>query len=435
MGLVDLTEANKNITKIDALEISEVSQIPFELFNKKSNRITKLVANAVNQESMTGSNRWFQYEFTEPVFLCRIAIVTQNYGIIDNFEIEFETVEGNRESTFISSDDNFYYFDINNFVKSIRFKPPKKYFSQPEIIKVSLQGFIANELEYYLKIISSLESFKSEIIKDSQEAIKLAEKANIDFTDKERKYSEIKVKISDERKTFEELIAQNGMLKAEISGTERQREAANNSIITLSKEKNTLEEGIENRQTINSSLSKDIVKSKLELSSLQDDINMFPTEISGFVSQAAQTTKHYWVCAAAPILLLVIITILLLFKAANLTTIMDENDNVRIFSIIATRMPYVLIATAIVGAAYKLAYFLIKEIIRINQQRLNLSKISIIAADVSNASVEGLTKMTDIQKIEFRTKLKMEMLRDHMKDYLSKDFSASTIVPPKSLPK
>ena len=111
------------------------------------------------------------------------------------------------------------------------------------------------------------------------------------------------------------------------------------------------------------------------------------TEISGFVSQAAQNTKSYWRLASVPILIMVVLMGLLIFNAANLTTVIDENNNARIFSILATRLPYVIIAT-----------------------------------DISDASAEGLTELSEEDLWQLKTRLKMDMLRDHLKDYLSKDF-------------
>ena len=85
-------------------------------------------------------------------------------------------------------------------------------------------------------------------------------------------------------------------------------------------------------------------------------------------------------------------------------------------------MPYVIIATGIITASYKLARVFVAEIMRINQQRLNLSKISIIATDASNTSQGGLSDLSDRELYELRTDLKMQLLRDHLKEYLSSDF-------------
>src|SRR5690554_1057353 len=59
-----------------------------------------------------------------------------------------------------------------------------------------------------------------------------------------------------------------------------------------------------------------------------------------------------------------------------------------------------------------------------NEQRLNLTKISIIAKDVSDASEDGLS-MDDAARYEHRTHLKMDLLRSHLKGYLAEEYRYS----------
>lgn len=58
------------------------------------------------------------------------------------------------------------------------------------------------------------------------------------------------------------------------------------------------------------------------------------------------------------------------------------------------------------------------EIIEINRQRLNLTKIGIIAKDISNAAEVGLD-LNEVERYGLRVRLKMELLKDHLKGYIS----------------
>ena len=60
------------------------------------------------------------------------------------------------------------------------------------------------------------------------------------------------------------------------------------------------------------------------------------------------------------------------------------------------------------------------ELIKINRQRLNLTKISIIAKDVSASAEQGLD-LTSEQIYRLRTESKMSLLREHLKEYISSD--------------
>ncbi|MEQ8432175.1 MAG: hypothetical protein RLN94_05645 [Roseovarius sp.] len=276
-----------------------------------------------------------------------------------------------------------------------------------------------------MQVVARLDKYKADIVADSQRAIDGADEANNKLNVLRGERDHLSKNIADAKVTVTELNNNIGRLTEERNALVADVKKREESLATIGEQEVVVEERLKERNAERSALATEIADMKQELRSLQDDINMFPTEISGFVSQAAQNTKSYWWLALVPIGLLVIMAALLVVNAANLTTVIDEHENARIFSILATRIPYVLITTAIIGAAYKLAAMLIREVMRINQQRLNLSKISIIATDVSKASEEGLESLTDEDIFALRTRLKMDMLRDHMKDYLSKDFAAS----------
>ena len=56
-----------------------------------------------------------------------------------------------------------------------------------------------------------------------------------------------------------------------------------------------------------------------------------------------------------------------------------------------------------------------------HQQRLNLSMVSIVAKDVTDTSARGLD-FTDQEIYELETKLKMGLLKSHLKGYVHDDY-------------
>ena len=61
------------------------------------------------------------------------------------------------------------------------------------------------------------------------------------------------------------------------------------------------------------------------------------------------------------------------------------------------------------------------EFIRISNRRMDLTKVSIVAQDVSDASTQGLD-FTDEDVYELNTKLKMDVLKSHLKGYVADDY-------------
>ena len=148
---------------------------------------------------------------------------------------------------------------------------------------------------------------------------------------------------------------------------------------------------------------------------------MFPTEISGFVSQGAANIRWYMFLAGLPIMIIGLVASDLFSKASELSHIENLPGNISVWEVLIARFPYVVVCGAILASSYKIARIFIGEIIRINEQRLNLTKISIIAKDVSGASEDGLS-MDDAARYEHRTHLKMDLLRSHLKGYLADDY-------------
>jgi hypothetical protein len=423
---IDLTNANEKLQRARDTKVPEVTVLPFDLLSRRTNKTTKLVANSGDDNPMHGANRWFEYEFSEPVFLCEIAILMENYGSYDTFDFQWEMASGGKASHEISREsDTLVRTSINQLVKSVAFKPPKKWFRDPTISSVALKGFQLEELEGFVQTVSRLDRLKNDVVAAGDEALQNADKANVRVEELRQENDAIQDEIKTANSTVTDLNNQIGRLTEERNGIMADIAKRENTISKLSEQETQVGELIAERNSERTTLAAQVTVQKQELRSLQNDINMFPTEISGFVSQAAQNTSSYWRFASVPILIMVVLTGLLIFNAANLTTVIDENENARIFSILATRLPYVIIATAIIGAAYKLAALLVSEIMRINQQRLNLSKVSIIATDISDASAEGLTELSEEDLWQLKTRLKMDMLRDHLKDYLSKNFQSA----------
>ena len=181
-------------------------------------------------------------------------------------------------------------------------------------------------------------------------------------------------------------------IEEDLSITVSRREGETQS---LQDQLDKMGKNIAERKTERRDLNKKMAELSQKLRVLPDDVNLFSTEISHFVSQGGQNMGTYWKLAAVPIGYIIIVTGLLVFNAANLTTVLDESNSAKIWSILLTRIPFVVIATAIIAASNKLARVFIDEIMRINQQRLNLSKISMVATDVLNASQEAPNDLSD----------------------------------------
>ncbi|WP_063317136.1 hypothetical protein [Pseudovibrio sp. Ad13] len=424
METVNLDTAVKKIERLSEQKFSFNLSLPYPLFEKRENKTTKLVASSDSNAPMQGASRWFKYSFSEPVFLTEISVLTEKYHGIDKFEFRWVSIDGVKEERTIQrGDDSDFTAPINQLVSSIEFKPPKKWFTDVKILAVDLQGFQQHELKKFTALVGNLERRKDEIQSICEQALENAEQANVKINKLKAEEDEFDKKISNKSSEITDLNNNIGRLTEERNALYADITARKKEVSELQDRLNRIGDNIGVKEKERSGLETDISSAHSELRELKSNIDLFPAEISEFVNQGSKNILTYLKLAAVPIILLVVVTVLLVSNAANLTTVLDENENAIIWSILVTRLPYVILASGILTVAYKLTSIFIAEIMRINRQRLNLSKISIIATDVSNSSAHGLNGLSDERLVEIRTQLKMEMLRDHLKEYLSDDFS------------
>ena len=391
MPKVDISRAEANILELDAQEMPTNNELPFSFLKRPDNKTTQLLASADCSRPMKGKNIWYKYEFKEAIFLLDITISTFGYGHMSDFEFQWTTSDGVTHSKVLTKhEDETYKISIKELVHSVRFKPPKRFFSQTEIGPIVLNGFPRDKLETFLDITANMTGYKETILAECQKAIDNAAKENEKVEKLELSVSNLNDQITSLQATIEQLNGEIGRLTEERNSLNANVDSIKQSIREQNTQLKKVEEEISVHEETRKQLRTELESNREELKRLKNDINMFPSEISEFVKQGAGNIKTYSWYAVVPLLLIVGVTGLLVFNAANLTTVFDENKDARILSIMVTRIPYVMIAMAIIAASYKLAAHFISEIMRINQQRLNLSKISIIATEVATASEDGL---------------------------------------------
>ena len=159
-----------------------------------------------------------------------------------------------------------------------------------------------------------------------------------------------------------------------------------------------------------------------ELRKLKDEINIYPSEYSGFVKQSREDLKTYFRLALVPMILIAVYTFYFFAGAVELTTIYYKIMGFDISTVLLSRIPFVVISIFVIHASFSYSKSFFAQLVRVNQQRLELAKIGIIANDVSNSSTVGL----DIEQneiYELKTKLKMDLIKSHLKTTIGDDYN------------
>lgn len=286
---------------------------------------------------------------------------------------------------------------------------------------MQIEGVRSSEFPDVAKQIGSVENLRQSALEECRERLDAV-------TAKEAEIDELKVTISELKETIKQLNGDKSQVEGELESVQEQLAAVERSVGSKKQELSeysarieSVTSSIEQKTEERKQLSSEIARAKSELRELKENINLFPTEISGFVSQGASSIKKYSFLAAIPIIVIGLVTTDLFFRASELSHLTNLPRGISSWEVLIARFPYVLVCAALLATSYKLARIFIAEIIRINEQRLNLTKISIIAKDVSDASEDDLS-LDDAARYEHRTHLKMNLLREHLKGYLAEDY-------------
>lgn len=412
----------QRIDEMRGIAISASHPISLSFFDRRNRKTTKLIGNADESRYIKSQNRRYEFELAKPVFIRTISFSAVDFSKSDKARFEYRLASGGHEQTTLTPNQNgAFVVRINQFVKQFALTPPKKFLGKQLLTNVTVSGYLPREFSEVADLVGKIEEYRQEIIEDSERRL-------ADVKEKEQRLAllaEKKEELIDEIKSLEaEVQSEKGLHEAAIekrveaqSGVEELRNRLKELAGKIEASENTLEKNRGERESLN----REIQEANQELKRLQDDINLFPTEISAFVKQGAENIRRYTFLSLIPIVVIAGVMVALFNNAADLTYLHKTDPDYSVWSVLLTRIPYVLVCAALVGASYKIVKIFIAEIIRINTQRLNLSKVSIIAKDVSQSGEDGLD-LTDLERAELRNHTKMELLRAHLKTYLGDDF-------------
>lgn len=403
-----------------AIDDVELEELPFRYMKRPQNKTTKLVSTSANSMRVEGRNRSFDYDFKEPIFLSHVVVDAEGYYPSDQFEFEVRLEGKKTRQGYARSENGEIVIEVSEFCVGFSFTPPRTWLRSTFIDSVRVFGFDKNDTERFIAFANDIDSLKSEALdvieKTASEANELlasarareAQKDSIlsEISDAESRLSTLRGEISTQSAELSEIVAKVGSAKTQLDGVEEREERVRSEVTRLTTE----------RQVVTNELS-DLDK---QLTALQDDIDMFPSELTGFLEQASNDIQTYNRYAVGFILVICILFVWVITGSFDLSEFVKANPNRDVWPLIAAKLPLSLIVAALATAAYKLARIFVQEQLNINRQKLSLTQMSIIAKDISQSSGSGL-ELSREEEFSARLKVRMALLSDHLKTFVKGD--------------
>jgi hypothetical protein len=412
----------------DAFEASIPSdkEIDISFFSHKSRKSTRLIGNS-SSESMRAKREWLSFDLHEPVYVTSIKVAASGYEDYHEMEISLiDALTGGEIKEARRFSGSGFTFEPKRFVRGFGLRPdqPWSLLKSQHISRIDVRGL---EQSSFFEVIQIYENA-------SREKNKIEEDLSKYFLASKRSSEQINInlaKISEQEENINDLNDQIDGLSRRISSLSEERDGIDKRIeigATVEKERNERVQAIQNNiHSLNNerrALSEHISKSELTLKELKNEINLFPTEIAGYVGQGKKNITLYAWLSVIPVLIIFFVTYRLFYNAERLLNFDISGNAFDVIKYLLSRSPYVAVSAAVLGICYSLVLGLFSEIININRRRQELFKISIIATDVSYASQDGMN-LNDETVYNLRTQTKMELLKEHLKLNIGDEFTYS----------
>jgi len=415
-----LSEIKKDIENHDEIE---PYVLDIEVIENQSGQIMNLIKD-IEDFSYQLKNKYYSFKFTEPIYVQKVIFKTEEDVNLKDLEIIAIDYKGNSSTIAFSNKEHKVWLP-KKVLNEFKIKAPKRLINKIKLTHIDILGFKLNDLDSIKDKVKELENSKLSL-----------QTLSDDIENKDRELEDNLIEknelINTKKETIDTLNTDITTLKDEISNLTDSKTSLENDTnqLTIKKESLTtentnLENNIKQLNETSNQLNLKISNQNDELKKLTDDTNIFATEVKEYIRQGNNDIKLYTWLSVIPWILIAIVTLAVFQGTADLSTIynpsLPDSEKIDIASIFWSRLPFTLIVISILFVSYEISKMFIKNIIHIHKQKRIFTKIGVIAKDVADSSIKDLD-IEEKDKFELRTKLKMDLLKSHLKNDIGENY-------------
>lgn len=367
---------------------------------------------ASEKESYTINRESSTVTFNENFFASAVLFTPEEKG---TFELNYINLFGIKKQKIVDilDDQGRVIFWINDCIKqfSIKFNN-EKIFSRK---KIKISNFKVWGLEFAEAIhqINKLNKILDDRSNYEAKIKSLKDNINEEFSNAQLKIDE-----------YDQFLEDNKEYEITLLG----------NITNLKNEKSTLQKNIDQQNIDIESLKSQISAKETQISKLEDDfnelskrssllsdgnkrleerqkdlekrVNLFPDTLEGFIQRANKTKTTYGLLASVPLVILILLLNLswdTLKKFTESTTLTSFESA---WIVLIQRIPFTLLVITLASMCIAFLYKMVRHLTEVQQQELNLAKISMLAKDVADSEYSKLDEAA-LQKIRADKKIKL----------------------------
>lgn len=209
----------------------------------------------------------------------------------------------------------------------------------------------------------------------------------------------------------DELENSKNNLQEDINQQNRALESNNSKIIGQNNELSNLDNQIKQLEIILKEKSSAVNDLEDRRKNLEKKVNLFPDTLEGFIQRANKTKTTYGILAVIPLIIFAFLLNLSWGTLKNFTTVNSLNSFESAWIVLIQRIPFTILVITLASMCIAFLYKMVRHLTEVQQQELNLAKISMLAKDVADSIYSNLSEPA-LQKI--RAEKKLILIREFM---------------------
>jgi len=404
-----------NLLKETLAQLSDAApNITSSFKTTNSNKI--LISPDAEGKTTTIDKRERKFWTDSPIFLRRIYLAGENLQNIEVIALDSNAQNKAFNVTIIASGANCF---INQFCNSfyIRAKGKDK---RPVLSKIMIFG--ASSL-YLTQNTERIASFFTESNLLANLLTKTEEKINSHIqviAEQEAIITSNRETLADIKKQSNNFTSSNAAKQQSANNLNKAVAKAEQKLALLNQEETAKTNSIQQLEEETRILNVNIAQTSEKLSALINDKNLISDEFRDYVTEGKNQSRAYLLLMILPCITIAVCAGFLIDGASDIMHGKYETKN-DVAAALLLRIP---IAAAVGAAIYfsaSIAAAFLKRIFSIEEERLTLAKLLVIAKDTVFSTAENLGSSIE-QKLYLRTKLKIELLKAHLSRNLSPTF-------------
>lgn len=388
------------------------------LFSSSPNYTALLKTNDTISKSVKLDKKERTFKSQELNYISTIFLYTDNIANARQ-AISLSYINANHVlvSPKIHATNNFAFVYIRDFVDKFEIS-----FSgsgvRPKIQKITVNGIECKKLEQAKETI--IEFFSASSTIDT-----IIKKHKADVLTAQQALEAITVDINKKEKEKEQSTEELGKVTTELDQIstqlkEQQSELAEtiNRLTSVSNDETTKHNNVVQLTEKEGLLNREIALLRSRLERLQYDKEIISDEFIDYVKEGKSQARTYLGAIVMSFFIIGLCVALLFNGASNLLSMTYQTTN-DVFAALALRLPFASVLSMVIVGAAAFINYLIARAVHINEERLILAKLLVIAKDTTNSSMDKL-ELTDLQRLNARIRLKIDLLKAHLTAELGK---------------